>query len=63
MKKDINTLNNEKILLIDKLVKRIKEDFVIDNNFSLLELINDYGMDFILNDLNSFIKENYKNKK
>ncbi len=63
MKKDINILNNAKIVLIDKLVKRIKEDFIIDNDFNLLELINDYGMDFILNDLNSFIKENYKNIK
>lgn len=63
MKKDIDTLNNEKILLIDNIIKRVKQDFIIDDNFNLLDLINDYGIDFILNDLSYFIKENYKNKK
>ena len=63
MKKDIDTLNNEKILLIDNIIKRLKQDFIIDDNFNLLDLINHYGIDFILNDLSSFIKENYKNKK
>ena len=60
MQKDIEVLNNEKILIIDNIIKRIQEDFIIDDEFNLLKLIHDYGIDFILNDLKFFIKDNYK---
>ena len=61
----INTsaLNNEKILIVDNIIKRIKNDFIIDDEFSLLNLIQDYGLDFILNDLSLFIRDSFKDKK
>ena len=47
----------KKIETIDKIMKRLDEDFIITKEFDLLKLIDDYGLDFILNDLTNLIKE------
>ena len=60
MEVNINTIDKEKVLIINNIIKRIKDDFTIDDNFDLLKLIQGYSLDFILNDLSLFIKNNYK---
>ena len=47
----------KKIETIDKIIKRLDEDFIITKEFDLLKLINEYGLDFILSDLTNLIKE------
>ena len=53
-------INRKKVIIIDNIIKRIQDDFTIDDNFDLLELIQGYQLDFILNELSLFIKNNYK---
>ena len=60
MEVNTNTIDKEKVLIINNIIKRIQNDFTIDDNFDLLKLIQVYGLDFILNDLSLFIKNNYK---
>ena len=60
MKVNTNTIDKEKVLIINNIIKRIQNDFTIDDNFDLLKLIQGYSLDFILNDLSLFIKNNYK---
>ena len=60
MEVNTNTIDNEKVLIINNIIKRIQDDFTIDDNFDLLELIQGYQLDFILNELSLFIKNNYK---
>jgi hypothetical protein len=47
----------KKIETIDKIIKRLDEDFIITKEFDLLKLIDDYGLNFILHDLTKLIKE------
>ena len=60
MKVNTNTIDEKKVLIINNIIKRIQDDFTIDDNFDLLKLIQCYNLDFILNDLSLFIRNNYK---
>ena len=53
----LKDIDLEKIQVINRINKRLKEDFIINNEFDLLTLINDYGLDFILDDLSILIKK------
>jgi hypothetical protein len=53
----LKEIDIKKIETIDKIIKRLDEDFIITKEFDLLKLINEYGLDFILSDLTNLIKE------